>query len=134
MRKIYMFGVGLGILWIGVASCTKELNRTTCFNPTGYCGQSNLKSDRIGGPSWFLWDATPQERLSFYRERCLETDKSLPLDAATTCALGSIKDDAHHYCVHYYLPPDKSKSDAEKDERERNYQSCKRKVLAQHEL
>jgi hypothetical protein len=52
----------------------------------------------------------------------------------SACALEGIKGDTHHDCVHYYLPPMRPKDDAEEAERERNYQSCKQKVLSQHGL
>lgn len=133
MRKSIWIGAGVVALGLGMASCSGALVLLGCHNPTGYCGgSSNPDPDRIGGPSWFLWDASAAERLAHYRDRCSTNDLLGSEPDVTSCAVQAIKEDAHQHCVSYYLPPPSPKDEAEEAERNSNYERCKQDVLDQH--
>ncbi len=122
--------VGMAVSGVGLVSCSTILG---CHNPTGYCGESVPDPNRIGGPSWFL-SATADERITYYGDRCLSRDATLTSSETTACARQSIVQNAHQYCVDYYLPPMRPKGAAEAVARERDFSSCKTEILAQHGL
>lgn len=133
MKKIAIAGLVLIGLGLG-ALALFSTGIFGCFNPTGYCRGNAPDPDRIGGPSWFLSHATPKERLDYHRERCLRSDATRSPEDATSCALETIAQDAHQYCVLYFLPPIRAKDEAEEAARQRNFETCKRNVLIQHGL
>lgn len=133
MRKTIWIGIAVIALGLGAASCSSTSNLLGCYNPTGYCGGSSTPDpDRIGGPSWFLWDANAEERLAYYRESCSRNDQLTSARDVKSCAINDIKLDAHQYCVLYNLPPTRPKDAAEEAERNSNYERCKQDVLTQH--
>ncbi len=130
MRILVWAIVGTVVSGAGLVSCSTVFG---CHNPTGYCGDNVPDPNRVGGPSWFL-STTPDKRVAYHRDRCLSRDASLTPSEATACARRSIAEDAHHYCVLYYLPPIRPKDEAEAAERERNFSICKNDIRAQHDL
>jgi len=134
MRKVIWLIVGVVGLGGAMASCSNS-QRLLCFNPTGYCGGSSTPGpDRIGGPAWFLWQSSAEERMAYYRKECAASSLPMPSNNVTTCALEQIKFQAHSKCVQYYLPPTRPKDAAEEAQRDRQFESCKREVLGQHGL
>lgn len=134
MRTSLWIGVGIVVLGAAVASCSSS-ERLLCLNPTGYCGGSTTPDpDRIGGPSWFLWNSTAEERLAYYREECLTRSLPMPSNDATACALERIEFQARTHCVQYYLPPNTPKDAAEQAQRQMYFENCKRDVLEPHGL
>ena len=134
MRTSIWIAVGIVALGGAMASCSNG-ERLLCFNPTGYCGGSSTPDpNRIGGPSWFLWQSSAEERLSYYNEECSTTSLPMPSNDVTTCALERIKYQAHSNCVQYYLPPTRAKDAAEAAQRNTSFESCKRDILEQHGL
>jgi len=117
-----------------MASCSNS-ERLLCYNPTGYCGgNSTPDPDRIGGPSWFLWQSSAEERLAYYSKECSTSSLQMTSDEVKTCAIKRIKSQAHSNCVQYYLPPTRPKDAAEEAQRNKSFESCKRDVLVQHGL
>ncbi|MEQ3626408.1 MAG: hypothetical protein ABNH26_14410 [Celeribacter sp.] len=134
MKKSVWIAAGIIAFGLAMASCSSS-KRILCFNPTGYCGGSSTPDpDRIGGPSWFLWQSSAEERLAYYREECATTSLPMSSNDVTTCALEWIKSQAHSNCVQYYLPPIAPKDEAEEAQRNRQFESCKRDILEQHGL
>ena len=134
MRKAIWLIVGVVGLGGAMASCSNS-QRLLCFNPTGYCGSSSTPDpDRIGGPAWFLWQSSAEERMAYYRKECATGSLLMVSDDVTTCALERIKSQTHSNCVQYYLPPTRPKDAAEEAERDRRFESCKGEVLGQHGL
>jgi len=134
MNRYLKLGLFFGSIGFGFAACAVPTAILGCHNPTGYCGDNTPASDRIGGPSWFLSHATAGERLAYFRENCLERDPTMTPQQSEECALSSISTEAHHTCVLFYKPPIRPRDDAERDERQRNFEACKRDVLSQHGL
>ncbi|MDX8352771.1 hypothetical protein [Cognatiyoonia sp. IB215182] len=134
MRTLTWIGLTVAALGGGIAACSTASVLLGCHNPTGYCGGNTPDPDRVGGPSWFLWQATAEERLSYYSTRCAERDPSQLHREVEDCALESIAQNAHQYCVLYYLPPTRPADDAEEAERDRNFAKCKTDLLSQHNL
>ena len=130
MTRLFYWAIGAVVLGIGVASCSAIVG---CHNPTGYCGSNTPDPDRVGGPSWFI-STTPDERMKFHFDRCMDSEAIQTANEATTCARENIASDAHQYCVSYYLPPHRPKDDAEAAAREARYATCKNEILAQHDL
>lgn len=134
MKKYIWIVSGIVVLGGAVASCSNN-QRLLCFNPTGYCGGSSTPDpDRIGGPSWFLWQSSAEERLAYYREECSTSTMPMPSNDLTTCALERIKYQTHSNCVQYYLPPTRPKDAAEEAQRNTAFERCKRDILNQHDL
>lgn len=134
MIKIILICASVVALGLGMASCSTSWNLFGCYNPTGYCGgKSSPDPDRIGGPSWFLWQASAEERLAYYQNICKE-DQPLASKDVKSCAIQNIRQNAHHYCVLYNLPPTRPKDDAEEAARNNNYENCKKDVLGQYGL
>jgi len=134
MRTSIWMAVGILTLVGAMASCSNG-ERILCFNPTGYCGGSSTPDpDRIGGPSWFLWQSSAKERLEYYKEECSTTSLSMLPNDVTTCALERIKYQTHSNCVQYYLPPTRPKDAAEEAQRNTAFERCKRDILNQHDL
>jgi len=134
MNRYLRLGLFFGSIGFGFAACSIPTAILGCHNPTGYCGGNTPDPDRIGGPSWFLWQATAEERFAYFHENCLESDPTMTPRQSEECALNGISIDAHQYCVLHYKPPTRPRDDAERDERERNFEACKRDVLSQHGL
>jgi hypothetical protein len=133
MQKTIMIGFAFVTIGLGAASCSATSSLLGCSNPTGYCGRSSTPNpERIGGPSWFLWDANAEERLAYYHDNCSRNDRLTSAQDVMSCAINDIKLDAHQYCVLYNLPPTRPKDAAEEAERSSNYERCKQSVLAQH--
>ncbi|MEP6020675.1 MAG: hypothetical protein ABJ251_19555 [Paracoccaceae bacterium] len=130
MKRLFFGAVGVVILGIGATFGSVILG---CHNPTGYCGGNTPDPDRIGGPSWFF-TTTPDERMKYNFDSCMDADTIQTSEEATACARTNIANDAHHYCVLYFLPPTRPKDDAEAAAREARFTKCKADILAQHDL
>jgi len=134
MKTAIWIAAGIVVLGGAMASCSIS-ERPPCFNPTGYCGGSSTPDpDRIGGPAWFLWRSSAEERLAYYRRECSTGSLPMPSSDVTTCAIERIKNQAHSNCVQYYLPPTRPKDAAEEAQRNKSFESCKRDILGQHGL